>query len=183
MNERYDNHDAYPQLALWEIETLAERAIGGGEIKEVDYPDEQILDQPQPYSFVLPIDAEPFEELVKEWQDEGFETVTSAEIEYDPARVLDIGEPQTLPMVYVSVSSAIYDPANPTLLITKDTVFMLPLVSDEQATVKEAYTLKGHARYEFIQGNKRRMIEMMSDEIRPLAESDVNLLRILLSSE
>lgn len=183
MNERYDNHDAYPKLALWEIETLAERAIGGGQINEVDYPDEQAFDQPQPYSFVLPIDAEPFEELVKEWQDEGFETVTHAEIEYDPARVLDIGEPQTSPMVYVSVSSAIYNPLDPTFLITKDTVFILPLVAYERAMVKEAYTQKGHVRYEFLKGDKRRILEMMSDELRPLTTSDVDLLRILLSSE
>jgi hypothetical protein len=183
MNERYDNHEEYPNLSQWEIETLAERAISRGRVREVDYPEDQLQTQVQPHSFILAVDAEPFEQLVEEWQQYGFETVTSAEIEYEQARVLDVGEPRTLPTVYVSVSSAIYDPANPTFLITKDTVFMLPLVLHERAMVKEAYTRQGSGGYESLEDRKRRMLEVIQDNTRNLTQEDVDLLRILLSSE
>lgn len=183
MTERYDNDREYPHLALWELEALAQRARASGIPKEADYPEDQNPDQYFPYSYVLSVDPGPFEVLVEEWRQHGFETVTSAEIEYAQARVLEAGGPPMPPTVYVSISSVIYHPTNPTLSITKDTIYMLPLDTPEAGVVKETYTESDRGRYEFLQGDWRSILELMADETRNLTHDDIDLLRILLSSE
>lgn len=181
MSELYENNDNYPHLNLWELKKLAERAKLIGDIKNVDYPDEQLQTEAQPYSYVLSIDAEPFEVLVEEWRRRGFETVTTAEIEYTEARVLDTGEPLVPPIVYVSISSIIYHPPDPRFFIMKDTVYMLPLVSHGKGVVKEAYSENGPSLYELFEGDRRRILEMRAGEMRHLTQDDIDLLRILLS--
>lgn len=183
MTERYGNDREYPHLASWELEALVERARASGIRKEVDYPEDQIPDQYFPYSYVLSIDPEPFEVLVEEWRQHGFETVTSAEIEYAQARVLEVGGLPMPPTVYVSISSVIYHRTNPTVSITKDTIYMLPLDAYEEGVVKETYTESDRGRYEFLQGDWRSMLELMANETRNLTQDDIDLLRILLSSE
>jgi hypothetical protein len=42
-----------------------------------------LIDRPQPYTFTLQIDPEPFQVIAAEWRHGGFETVTNVEIQYD----------------------------------------------------------------------------------------------------
>jgi hypothetical protein len=181
MNEHYSEKDDYPHLSFAEIYALAKRAVLRGDIKGVDYPDEQLEDRPQPFAFILQVDPEPFQALVTEWSHQGYETVTRVNIEYDEPRVLDVDKVPAPPTVYVSVASLIFDSIDPTFRIQKDVVYTLPLDVTKQAFVKEAYTEASHSRYELLHENMREFLEMMVEETRPLNEEDVSLLRVLLA--
>jgi hypothetical protein len=181
MSEKYDKSNEHPHLTAEEVRTLAERVILTGKVKDVDYPNDQLVDRPQPHTFTLQIAPEPFQILNVEWLHNGIETLTSVEIEYDDPRVLDVNEPQTQPTVYISVSSLIFDSTDPAFNIRKEVVYILPLDVAERALVKESYSDASHKRYELLNNDMREMLEMLAAETRPMNERDVELLRRALS--
>jgi hypothetical protein len=181
MSEHYGENNDYPHLSFAEIYELAKRAVLNGEIKAVDYPDDQERGELPPYTFTLQVNPEPFQALVTEWSHHGFETIINVELEYDDARLLDLETPRVQATVYVSVSSLIFDSVDPTFRIQKDVVYTLPLDIAQRGFVKETYTDASHKRYELLHNDMREFLEMMAEELRPLSEEDVALLRVLLS--
>jgi hypothetical protein len=183
MSEKYNESNEHPHLTTEEVHALAERVILMGQVKDVDYPDDQLTDRPQPHTFTLQVAPEPFRILNAEWLHNGIETLTSVEIEYDDPRVLDVNEPQTQPTVYISILSLVFDSTDPTFNVRKDVVYILPLDVMQPSLVKESYSEASHGRYELLHDDMREMLEMLAAETRPMNERDVELLRRALSEQ
>jgi hypothetical protein len=177
MSETYNESNEHPHLTSEEVRALAERVILTGQVKDVDYPDDQPAGRQQPHVFILEVEPESFRILNAEWLHNSIEMLTSVEIEYDDPRVLDVNEPQTQQTVYISLSSLIFDSTDPTFNIRKDAVYILPLDVTQRALVKESYAEASHGRYELLHDDLREMLEMLAAETRPMNNRDVELLR------
>jgi hypothetical protein len=175
MNEYY-NGPSNPGLSELEIRSLANRALLHGQIRDVDYPDEQLKDRPQPHTYALSLDPSVLHDYYANQPLEQLELPVSVAIEYEEARIIEAGQPIVEPAVYVVIASTLTMDGQP---VYKDTTYHLPLNPHEPAEAVEVYSdAKGRLTGEF--SNITDALQAMMSEARPLTDDDIRLLRLII---
>lgn len=180
MSEQFDDRNDQPCLFDYEIKALANMVLTRqSDIIDVDHPDIQDPDRPEPHYFRLNLKPE---EIDSSWRlrlHDDTDVITGVMIEYNETMMILDDDTPIEPWVTVTVETKLYDFAAGEV-IDRELRYRLSLIPGGICNVTER-RLDENERAEIDADTIEDAAIILAREPRPLNEDDLQFLRLLIS--